>query len=128
MIDESLVQNIVVIVVEDEMLIRMSTAEDFSDAGFEVLEAENVQAALIILEAEASRLHVLFTDVHMPGELTGVHLAHHARKHWPWIGLLVTSGQPKPADNDLPEGCRFIAKPYDAGDVVQHVRDLAAAA
>ena len=128
MIDESLVQNIVVIIVEDEMLIRMSTAEDFSDAGFEVLEAENVQAALIILEAEASRLHVLFTDVHMPGELTGVHLAHHACKRWPWIGLLVTSGQPKPADNALPKGCRFIAKPYDTGDVVQHVRDLAAAA
>jgi len=106
----------------------MTAVEIFCDAGFEVLEAENVEDAISILENEASRLHVMFTDVHMSGKMTGVHLVQHARKHWPWLGLLVTSGRPKPAESDLPDGCRFIGKPYDMGHVLQHIRELAAAA
>jgi CheY-like chemotaxis protein len=115
----------VVIVVEDEALIRMSAVYAFEDADFAVLEAGTADEAIEILEHEADSIHVVFTDVRMPGSMDGVELAHHIRQHWPHIGLIAASGHARRLAERLPHGSRFVAKPYDLDEVVSHVRELA---
>jgi CheY-like chemotaxis protein len=66
------------LVVEDEDMIREIAVQTLEDDGFAVLEAEHAASALIHLNVSASSIHVLFTDLHMPGEMDGLALAHHA--------------------------------------------------
>jgi DNA-binding NtrC family response regulator len=115
----------VVILVEDEALIRIAAAYALEDADFAVIEAGSADEAVKILEREAEHIHVVFTDVHMPGGMTGIDLAHHVRRHWPRIGLLATSGRSRLRSDELPAGSHFIAKPYDLDEAVNHVRELA---
>jgi DNA-binding NtrC family response regulator len=117
-----------VILVEDEPLIRMIAESVLCDCGFQVFVATDAYEALRILESEAIHIQVLFTDVNMPGAMNGVTLAHYVRRHWPWISELITSGRGSSANTDMPEGSRFIAKPYDLDKVVNQIRDLAEAA
>jgi two-component system, response regulator PdtaR len=91
------------------------------------MEAEHAEAALIVLGDYARRIHVLFTDIQMPGIMDGLALAHHTSKHWPWIGLLVTSARARPDSTAFPEQSRFVAKPYRHRHVIRHIRELAAA-
>ncbi len=107
------------------MLIRLDMVEVLHNDGFDVIEADNASDALSILRQQHESIHVLFTDVHMPGGMNGMELAHHARRHWPAIGILIASGQARPAQDDLPAGSRFLAKPYENHHVVKHVRELA---
>ncbi len=118
----------VVVVAEDELLIRMAVADSLNEAGFLVLEAEHAEEALAILELEAHGVHVLFTDVRMPGDMDGLALSHHVKTHWPWIGLIVTSAHATLKDDTLPEGSRFLPKPYHHPHVIEHVRELVEAA
>ena len=117
-----------VVVVEDEPLILMNIVEDLTERGFAVIEAQNAVEALAVLHVHADDVSAVFTDVSMPGPLDGIGLAHHAKAHWPWIGLLVTSAHPAALLNPLPDGCRLIAKPYCSGHVVKHLWELAKAA
>ncbi len=119
--------SIIVVVAEDEPLVRMAAAQALQAEGFSVMEAAHAEEALNILQAHAAGVHVLFTDVQMPGLMDGVALAHHAARTWPWIGLLIASGVPQP-QHTLPATSRFLAKPYDHGHVVSHIRDLTAPA
>jgi CheY-like chemotaxis protein len=116
-----------VLVAEDEELVRLVIVQALLDEGFEVMEAEHAEAALIVLESHARRLHVLFTDIQMSGTMDGIALAHHTSKHWPWIGLLVTSALPHPDRATFPEQSQFLAKPYQYRDVIRHIRELVAA-
>ena len=118
----------VVVVVEDEPLILMETVDHLIDEGFEVLEARHAEEALAILAYAADEVHVVFTDVRMPGEMDGIALSHHVKAHWPWIGLLVTSAHATPLTSDLPVGCRFLPKPYHHAHAIKHLRALTAAA
>ena len=77
-----------------------------------VMEAEHAEAALKSLHAKASDIHVLFTDIQMPGTMDGLALAHHTAQNWPWIALLITSGLPRPDQAALPIESRFLSKPY----------------
>ena len=113
-----------ILVVEDEAAIRMLAAEAIADAGFQVIEAEHGVEALELLETRAMRIHMLFTDVHMPGEIDGVELVRHASGTWPWLRLMVTSGRAMLDHQELPNGCRFIAKPYRLSDVKRHLQDM----
>jgi CheY-like chemotaxis protein len=115
---------IVVLVVEDEAIIRLVLADSLLENGFDVIEAVHAQDAIRILHAEAPRVHALFTDVHMPGEMNGVGLAHHTRSNWPWISLLITSGRAYPMTEEMPTGTRFIPKPYELSNVARHIREL----
>jgi CheY-like chemotaxis protein len=117
--------SIVVVVVEDEAMIRLVVADALIDAGFEVLEARHAEEAVTVLQIEAPRVHALFTDVDMPGEMNGIMLAHHTRRSWPWISLLVTSGLASPEAADMPVGTRFIPKPYDIASITRHIREMA---
>jgi CheY-like chemotaxis protein len=119
---------IMVLVAEDEELVRLVIAEVLRDVGFEVMEAEHAEAALSVLEHHAARIHVVFTDVQMPGSMDGLALAHHTSKNWPRIALLITSARPQPDQARFPKKSRFLAKPYRHSHVVQHIRELVAAA
>jgi CheY-like chemotaxis protein len=116
-----------VLVVEDEALIRMVAVDALSDAGYEVLEAEHAAAALIHLAGRADDVVIVCTDVHMPGGMDGIRLAHHVVAHWPWIGLVVMSGQARPASGELPNKARFLAKPYETDTLVAHVAEMVGA-
>lgn len=101
----------VVLLVEDEFLVRMATADALMDAGFEVIETANAQAAQDIL-SDRTDIRVLFTDVKMPGAMDGLELAALVRHHWPHIQIVITSGHLAPESDSLPDDAVFIAKPY----------------
>jgi CheY-like chemotaxis protein len=119
---------IVVIVVEDEPMVRMAAVGGLEDAGFEVLEGKNAQAAMLILKTEGGRVQALFTDVEMPGAMDGLMLAQQIHLDWPLISVVVASGQVSPGVADMPDGSRFFKKPYDLASVVAHIRERALAA
>src|SRR5580698_7763267 len=100
-----------VLIVEDEPLIRMGAGKIIEDAGYEVIEAASADEAIRILESR-SDIRVVFTDIHMPGSMDGLKLAHAVRKRWPPIKIIVTSGRSQVSEQELPEGGRFFAKPY----------------
>ncbi len=118
---------ILVLVAEDEELVRLVIVDVLRDTGFEVMEAEHAEAALGTLLVHAARVHVLFTDIQRPGALDGLALAHNTAKNWPKIALLITWGRPSPHPPLLPDKSRFVAKPYQHDDLIRHIRELAAA-
>jgi CheY-like chemotaxis protein len=119
---------VVILVVEDEGPVRDVVVEILVDEGLVVHEAEHADAALAILEIRFAEIHVLLTDVNMPGSMDGLALAHHVHRHWPAIGLVVASGRPKPKEEELPPGARFVPKPWRRSDMLRHIRELTAAA
>jgi CheY-like chemotaxis protein len=116
-----------IIVAEDDRLLRLIAVEFLTDAGFSVIEATHAKDAMGVLEVQFEEIHILFTDIHMPGEMDGLALAHHVKRNWPQISLLITSGDLLPDQKDLPEGSKFLRKPYHHDHVINHVRSLRAA-
>src|SRR5882757_5801956 len=100
----------VVLVVEDEMLLRMRAVDMVEDAGFTSVEAVDADEAVAILESR-SDIALLFTDIQMPGSMDGLKLAHAVHARWPDIGIILVSGQMKPSDADRPTDSRFFSKP-----------------
>jgi len=117
----------VVLIVEDEFLLRMNAAEMIGDSGFDVIEAGNADEAIAILEARPD-IHVVFTDIQNPGSMDGLKLARFVRGRWPPIKIVATSGLVKVGTDDLPEGSRFLPKPYRPEQIVATLRELTAAA
>jgi CheY-like chemotaxis protein len=113
----------VVLIVEDEFLLRMDAVDMIEAAGFEVVEAANADKAIAILEAR-SDITVIFTDIQMPGSMDGLKLARAVRGRWPPIKIVATSGHVHVRESDLPEGGRFLAKPYSPGQVTGVLRQL----
>jgi CheY-like chemotaxis protein len=117
----------VVLIVEDESLLRMDAVEVIAAAGFEVLEAGNADEAIEILEARTD-VAVVFTDIQMPGSMDGLKLARAIRGRWPPIKIVATSGHANIRELDLPEGGRFLPKPYSSRQVMGVLRELTGAA
>jgi DNA-binding NtrC family response regulator len=117
-----------VVLVEDDALIRTLAAQALRDADFIVIEAQDASEAMRLLGYVSSSVHVLFTDMQMPGEMNGLGLIKHADEAWPWISLLLASGVSSPLIGNAPPDCRFLAKPYDLRQMVAEVRMLAWAA
>src|ERR1700689_944804 len=105
-----------VLIVEDEPLVRLCAVETVEAAGYEVIEAANANEAIRILESRRD-IRVVFTDIHMPGSMDGLKLAHAVRNRWPPIKLIVTSGRELVRAQDMPDGARFFAKPYDPVEI-----------
>ena len=103
----------VVLVVEDEALIRMSAVQIAEDAGYEALEASNADEAIQILEAR-SDISLVFTDVHMPGTMDGMRLAHYIRNRWPPVRLMVASGVAILSERDMPPAQAFFGSPISS--------------
>jgi len=110
-----------VLIVEDEVFIRMIGVDMLEDSGFRVLEAKNADEALEILKNGAD-VEVLFTDIRMPGKMDGLELAEFVHARWPEIKLLITSGHCRLSDDEVPDGGRFVAKPYKLETVVEQIR------
>jgi len=113
----------VILVVEDEAIIRMGTAQMLEDAGFEILEACNADVALKILESRTD-INVVFTDIQMPGSLCGLKLAHAIQDRWPPIHLIVASGLQAPTQDEFPKLGRFIRKPYAQKELLKALQEL----
>ena len=101
----------VVLVVDDDPLVRVHSLFALEDAGYEVVEAGNAADALACLERRPD-IGALFTDIRMPGSLDGVALANVVHERRPDIAILVTSGAEDVADGTLPTTANFVRKPY----------------
>ncbi|RYB02410.1 response regulator [Lichenibacterium ramalinae] len=112
------------LVVDDDALLRMDVAEILDHAGFRTMEAESGDAAIAVLEQRHLDIAVLFSDVEMPGSRNGFALAREACVRWPYVAIVIASGRLKPADGDMPDGARFIGKPFSAETVHSHLREI----
>ena len=112
-----------VLVVEDEELLRLYAADLLEAHGFAVLKAENADEALKVLE-QRNDVRLLFTDIQMPGALDGMDLARQVHVRWPHVLLVITSGQTAPTRAEIPDDGRFIAKPYRASELLGQVDNL----
>src|SRR4030081_729799 len=99
-----------ILVVEDEMLLRMRAVDMVEDAGFAAVEAINADDALAILESR-SDIELLFTDIQMPGSMDGLNPASAVHEPWPAIMIILVSGQLKLNDDDKPADNRLFGKP-----------------
>jgi len=115
----------VALVVDDEPLIRMDTADLVADEGFSVIEARTADEALRFLEDHHS-LQLLVTDIQTGGPMNGCQLAWEVKKRWPDICVVVASGAVRPAEGDLPPSAIFIAKPISADVVHEAIEEYCA--
>src|SRR6188768_3442956 len=113
----------VVLVVEDESLIRSTAVDMVQDAGFDAIAASDADEAIRVLESRDD-IRAVFTDVHMPGSMDGLRLARVVRNRWPPVALIVTSGQTNVLETDLPTGGRFLRKPYAAVQIETALQQL----
>lgn len=112
-----------VLVVEDEMLLRMRAVDIVEDAGFTAVEAVNADEALSILETR-SDIDLLFSDIQMPGSMDGLKLAHAVHERWPSIKIILVSGQVQVSDPDKPTDSLFIGKPLDVKKMVGELQAM----
>ena len=101
----------VIVLVEEETHERVFIADHLSEAGFEVLQADDSDAALAFFE-KRSDVRGLVTDSHVPGKVDGFELAHLVRERWPETAVVMMSGHSDASSGPLPEGSEFVAKPY----------------
>src|SRR5438094_9829126 len=94
-----------VLVVEDEMVLRLRAVDIVEDAGFTAVEAVSADEALAILESR-SDISLLFSDIQMPGSMDGLMLAHAVHERWPAIKIILVSGQVRLSDTDKPADSR----------------------
>jgi CheY-like chemotaxis protein len=113
----------IVLVVEDEMLLRMRAVDMVQDAGYISLEAVDADAAFAILESR-SDIALLFTDIQMPGSMDGLKLAHAVHERWPPIRIILVSGQLKLSNSDIPPKSRFFGKPLKANEMIAEMQDM----
>jgi two-component sensor histidine kinase/ActR/RegA family two-component response regulator len=112
-----------VLVVEDEMVLRMRAVDIVEDAGFTAVEATNADQAISVLEAR-SDISLLFSDIQMPGSIDGLKLAHAVHERWPHIKIILVSGQITPSSDEKPENSRFFGKPIDSKQMIAELQDM----
>ena len=112
-----------VLVVEDEMLLRMRAVDMVEDAGFTSVEAVDADEAVAILESR-SDIALLFTDIQMPGSMDGLKLAHAVHRRCPPIKIILVSGQLKLASIDIPADSRFFGKPLEAKKMIAETQSM----
>ena len=115
-----------VLVVEDEMILRMRAVDIVEDAGFCPIEAVNADEAISILESR-SDISLLFTDIQMPGSIDGLKLAHAVHERWPSIKIILVSGQVKPSEAERPENSRFFGKPLSVDQMIAELQAMVGA-
>jgi len=115
-----------VLVVEDEIVLRMRAVDIVEDAGFSAVEAVNADEALAILESR-SDISLLFSDIQMPGTMDGLKLAHAVHDRWPSIKIILVSGQVKVSEADKPADSRFFGKPLEVSKMISELQDMVGA-
>jgi CheY-like chemotaxis protein len=114
----------VVLIVEDEPILRMMAVDMVEDAGFEAAEATDAAQAVRILEARTD-IRLVFADIDMPGSLDGMKLAAAIRRRWPPVEIILTSGQFAGHEVELPSRGVFVPKPYDPAEVLALISRMA---
>jgi CheY-like chemotaxis protein len=114
----------VVLVVEDEFLVRMQALAMIEEAGFGAIEASNADEAIRLLETR-NDIRIVFTDIEMPGSMDGLRLARAIRDRWPPIELILTSGRHRIDSDDLPMRGQFVPKPYSCDVLVATIKKFA---
>lgn len=115
-----------ILVVDDEALMRMGAVDVAEEAGFSVVEAGNADEAIPILESR-DYIGLIITDIDMPaGSMNGLRLAAAVKRRWPPIHIIVMSGHCRANEKDLPSGAVFLSKPYLLKQLAAHIRGLAA--
>ena len=112
----------VILVVDDEALLRLNAIDLMEEAGFDAFESGNAEDALVQLD-QHPEVSVLFTDIQMPGRFDGLELARQVHIRRPDIQLILTSGRRRPEPKDIPDDGKFIAKPYDGAAVARLVME-----
>lgn len=107
-----------VLVVEDEPVIRMNAVSIIEDAGYDVVEASNADDAIMHLETRLD-IQVVFSDIEMPGTMDGLKLLHTVRRRWPPVVLILTSGRVSPKVEEMPSETVFLRKPYHDAALVK---------
>src|ERR1700755_3295047 len=115
-----------VLVVEDEMILRMRAVDIVEDAGFCPVEAINADEAISILESR-SDISLLFTDIQMPGSMDGLKLAHAVHDRWPSIKIILVSGHVQPSDAERPANSRFFGKPLGVEQMITELQGMVGA-
>jgi two-component sensor histidine kinase/ActR/RegA family two-component response regulator len=115
-----------VLIVEDEMMLRMRAVDIVEDAGFSPVQAVNADQALSILESR-SDISLLFTDIQMPGSMDGLKLAHAVHDRWPAIKIILVSGQVNPSDAERPTDSRFFGKPLIDDQMIAELQAMVGA-
>jgi DNA-binding NtrC family response regulator len=113
----------VILIVEDEMMLRMLVVDMVEDAGYTAIEASDADEAVAILESR-SDIALMCTDIQMPGSMDGVGLAQAVYVRWPSVKIILVSGQSKPPSIDLPPCSRFFGKPLEARQVTAQMRNM----
>jgi two-component system, response regulator PdtaR len=114
-------ENPTVLVVEDEILVRMMMTDCLREANYRVIEASNGDQAIAILRS-ATKVHVVISDVRMPGSLDGVGLAKLVKSERPEVKIVLVSGHLRPLDGVENDG--FFVKPYNVDGVIAHIQTL----
>jgi CheY-like chemotaxis protein len=114
-----------ILVVEDEVLIRLAVSDYLRGCGYRVVEAGSGDEAVTVLTTDV-RIDVVFTDVSMPGGLNGFGLAQWVLRQRPEVRVILTSGITRTAEEarDLCAHGPFMAKPYDHGELSRQIRAL----
>ena len=110
--------NQIVVVVEDEPLIREFEIVLWEDLGYRTVDFSTGETALKYLEQNAGEVFLVFSDIKMPGSVDGLVLARAIATRWPWIRVVLVSGHADPEDLALPREMRFIRKPFSPADVI----------
>ena len=113
----------IILVVEDELLVRRETVQTLTDAGFRVLEASNAAEALCLL-GNGNTVRAIVTDVVLPGAANGYWLAWRVRATRPDVALVVLSGRVAPGPSSLPPDTRFLSKPVGAARLLAELRGV----
>ncbi|MCJ8143907.1 response regulator [Ancylobacter sp. A5.8] len=112
-----------VLVVEDEIFLRIDTVLMVEDAGFDAIEAANADHALTLL-ASRPDIRVVITDIEMPGSMDGLQLARHVRERWPSLHIIIVSGRQTAGGDDVPENGIFFNKPLSGALLSQALRQF----
>lgn len=115
-----------VLIVEDEMILRMRAVDIVEDAGFCPVEAVNADEAISVLESR-SDISLLLTDIQMPGSIDGLKLAHAVHERWPSIKIILVSGQVKPSEAERPANSRFFGKPLGVEQMIAELQAMVGA-
>jgi len=110
--------------VEDDPFVQMEIVEILQGAGFRCHSADDGDAAKEMLPLFAESITLLFSDVEMPGATNGFDLARHVAEQYPWIEVVIASGKMRPSEGEMPPGATFIAKPFSASMIYDHLREI----
>ena len=116
----------IALVVEDDPDVRSLAATLIEETDLDVVEEDSAEAARAFLKANARSVALLFADIRLR-RMDGVELARIVKRDWPWIRVLVTSGNPGDRLGDLPRGAKYMQKPWRALDVLIEAERAAAA-